>query len=817
MPYNSFVHGRIVDPASAYCADASGSGFDGLIMGAPQRGLSSRGGLGTSFGFDGVDDRIDIPYGADLNNSTTFSFSVWVKPSAGTGTVRVALGSLTNRGYSLVLGSNNFWRFITGTNRHEILGPAATTLLWTHVVGVYSNQTKQLYINGVCLATNTGVSYVPNTSAVLCIGGQVTANGGASNLFKGTVDDVQIFSRALNAAEVTNLYGNAGAGGPTGALVEAHFKLNEASNAVGTVGGVYQGLPASSGQTWSVSGYLMTPGGNPITVSNQAVLELQYLNAATVVVQVVTSQVLSASSPTNVYVRYSASTVASANVAMVRAVVKYVRGSDSAGEVYFDSLRLSRFAFDPGTNCSIMLPDLRVNVSASDDCSVVSTSQVPAGGTTLSVGDHDVVFQTVDQCGQIGYATILVSVVDSVAPVITVSNITVTCDAQLALTSGVAVADCNTYNLYLLGETFGGGNGCSTSTARTITRILQAIDSAGYVSYATQVVSQVQTAAPSVSVANTGAIANASFEIGTALTNWTRFGAAFSSADSARTGTRSLKLAGQSGGGTNYNGAYQDLAAAYGQFWRASGWMRTPAVDPISPANQASLKLEFLDASAIVGTVTSRYFSVDDARDVYQPFSAQGVAPAGTERVRITVTYVQVTNASGLIYVDDVALNMTSLTSSNGVGAMPDMTRLVVSTNACSTPAISQLPVAGSVVTSGVTNITFVALDECGRSSTARVALVVGDEVVAPAVPPAPSNVAVQVFTMLGTNITLRSTGTNSWSVVAEYSTNLMGPIWQLVSNSVNSYSGGTNVTSFGHPVTNAGQGVIFRVRQTWP
>ena len=70
---------------------------------------------------------------------------------------------------------------------------------------------------------------------------------------------------------------------------------------------------------------------------------------------------------------------------------------------------------------------------------------------------------------------------------------------------------------------------------------------------------------------------------------------------------------------------------------------------------------------------------------------------------------------------------------------------------------------------------------------------------------------------MLGTNITLRSTGTNSWSVVAEYSTNLMGPIWQLVSNSVNSYSGGTNVTSFGHPVTNAGQGVIFRVRQTWP
>ncbi len=815
-PHLGFAHGRIDDPASAYAADASGEGNDGFIVGAPQRGWSSRGQLGRAFGFDGVDDRIDIPYKADLNNSTTFSFSVWVKPSAGTGTVRAALGSLTNRGYSLVLGSNNFWRFVTGTNSHEMMGPKATNTIWAHMVGVFSNGVKQLYVSGALYGTTNGVSYAANTSAVLRIAGQVTANGGATNLFSGTVDDVQIFSRALSAAEVTTLY-NGGQGGPAGALVEAHLKLNEPTNAVGVEASLYQSLPASSGQTWSVSGYLMNPGSLPLRESNRTVIVLQYLNADTAVVQAVTSQAVSVRTTTNTYVRYTASTVASANVASVRAMVRYIRDSDAAGSVYFDSFTLSRFAFDPGSNCTYVLPDLRVNVSASDGCSVVSTAQTPAVGASLAMGESDVVISALDQCGQSGSITIQVSVVDSTAPVLTATNLTVTCDNQLTATTGVTVVDCSPVTVTLLSDIVSGGNGCSTATARKTTRVLQAVDDAGFVAYATQVVSQVTTTAPSVSVANTGALANASFETGTGLTNWVRFGAAFSSADSARTGTRSVKLAGQYAGGVNYNGIYQDLPASSGQFWRASGWMRTPAVDPLSPGNEVTLKMEFLDASAIVGTVISRAFSVDEARDVYQPFSAQGVAPEGTERVRMVVIYVQVTNATGLVYADDLALNMTSLTSSNGTGTLPDMTQLVVSTNACSTPTISQLPVAGSVVTAGVTNITFVALDECGRSSTARVALVVGDEVVQSSVPTAPSNVVVQVFTMAGTNITLRSTGTNSWSVVAEYSTNLMGPLWQLISNSVNSYSGGTNVTSFGHPVTNAGQGIIFRVRQTYP
>ncbi len=83
--------------------------------------------------------------------------------------------------------------------------------------------------------------------------------------------------------------------------------------------------------------------------------------------------------------------------------------------------------------------------------------------------------------------------------------------------------------------------------------------------------------------------------------------------------------------------------------------------------------------------------------------------------------------------------------------------------------------------------------------------------------PPAPTNVAVMAISLGSTNIVVRSLGTNSWSVVPEYSTNLLSPFWLPISNSVNSFSGGTNATSFGYPVTNANQGVIIRVLQRYP
>lgn len=815
-PYQGFGHGIYLDPSSTYAEDSTGNGADGFIYSSPVRGRSGTNAVvGTAFSFDGVDDRIDIPFDADLNNATQFTVSVWARvEGATTGTAQAVVSSRnTNRGYTLYRWTN-VWAFQTGTGSglHTLTTTASVVSgQWVHLVGIVNGSSKQFFVNGTNFTASS--AYLPATSGVtrLAAGAPETTNG--QHYFRGSLDEVQFFNRVLTGAEVTNLFVNKA----TGTNVVANLKLNEAAYATGEVAGVYQALPASSGQTWSVSGYLMSPGNSPVRGGNRAVVELQYLNATSGVISAVTSQPVTVSTPTNVYQRYTASGVASAGVASVRAVVRYQRNTDNGGTLYFDQFTLSRFALDPGTNCSVTLGDLRVNVTASDGCGVVSTNQVPPAGSILSMGEHDVVFQATDGCGQVGSYTVQVSVVDSKAPVVVVSNLTVQCDAQVSTTTGVYVTECSPYSVYVLAEDITGGNGCTPGTARVTTRTLQIVDEAGFTVYATQKVNQVTTNAPVMDVTQTGTLVNAGFEAGSTA-GWNRFGNVFLSSLSTHAGTWSVKVGGQNTGGANSSGLYQDLAALGGQHWRVAAWMNSPTNESLAATNQVFLKLEFMNASyTFIGVVTSRYFAVADARGVYQPFSAQGVAPAGTAWVRATMIFNQFNNAAGSVYVDDFVLNKTSITASNGAAVLPDLEPVVVISNVCSTANVVQSPVAGTLVSNAVTNIAFVATDACGRSSTSRVAFVLVDEVVTSGVPPAPTNVELRAISIGGTNVQIRSLGTNTWTLVPEYATNLLSPVWVPISNSVNSFLGGTNTTTFGYPVTNTSQGIIIRVRQVYP
>lgn len=66
----------------------------------------------------------------------------------------------------------------------------------------------------------------------------------------------------------------------------------------------------------------------------------------------------------------------------------------------------------------------------------------------------------------------------------------------------------------------------------------------------------------------------------------------------------------------------------------------------------------------------------------------------------------------------------------------------------------------------------------------------------------------------LGTNITVRTPGTNTWGVSAEYATNLIGTqSWLPVTNANNVFSNGTNVITFVLPTNTLP--AFFRVKQT--
>lgn len=823
FPYEGFSHGvyeTLLDSIDQTRAtDSSGNELHGQLWGSLERGLTPPNAvIGKAYRFNGTDAYVEIPY-SPLLNHTTFTVSVWARwlaPTNHSGFVFASYSEPPRRGYYL-LGTNGVWQFVTGQGGawHTLAGPSIVSGQWVHLVGAFSGSTKRFYVNGSLVGQATHVLIV-NTTRVARIGA-----GGVSHAighFRGTIDDVQIYDRALSDAEIASLY-NAGAGGPTGANLRAHYKLDEDASAVGFSSGLSQALSAAGGQNWTLSGYLAHPNDFPLQGQNRVVLELQYLNSATVLLAAVTSQPLLASSPKDAYLRFSASGVAPSNTAWAQAVIRYIRDSEAAGRFYFDSIALSRFTFDPGTNCTFNLPDLRMNVSASDPCGVLSTNQAPAPGTPLAPGNHTVTFTAMDPCGQMATNRITVSVEDNVPPVIVVSNITVECGALVTPWTGVTVLDCSAVNLFVLSDSVSGGIGCPGDPL-IVTRQLQAVDMGGRSAIATQIITQRLTSAPMIVCSATGALANPSFEIGTQLTNWSRFGNTASSADYARTGgVRSARISGLFNNAENYSGVFQDLDAREGQHWRAAAWLLIPTNNPISGSNEFRLKLEFLNTNGhFVGVMESRAINSADVRGVFFPVSVQGVAPSGTRWARIAGVYVQRANAPGEIYMDDASLNMTTFTAgTNGLYALPEMTALWANSNPCAEVSVWQSPISGTLLPIGVSTVQLVAVNQCGFSSTCFVSVVVIDETPSsPPPPPPPTNVVVVEMSVSAAGITVRSLGTNSWSVAAEYATNLLGSQqWWTVPALSNHFVSGTNVSLFQPPVTNTP--IFFRIWQIYP
>jgi hypothetical protein len=77
--------------------------------------------------------------------------------------------------------------------------------------------------------------------------------------------------------------------------------------------------------------------------------------------------------------------------------------------------------------------------------------------------------------------------------------------------------------------------------------------------------------------------------------------------------------------------------------------------------------------------------------------------------------------------------------------------------------------------------------------------------------PPAPPPPTIRITSVaVGSNITLRSTGTNNWSVIPEYVTNLTSTNWTALTVQTNTFVNGTNETICGKPPENP---VFIRIK----
>ncbi len=202
-------------PFTGNANDSSGYGLNGLVSGATL--TTDRFGIANkAYSFNGTSSKITTAISTRLNLVNNRTVSVWVKSTDSSSDAGI-LGNLSNghNGYQILLrstgkiaamednwsvGANNpptnGWDYANSTNRNYL-----NDNTWHHVISVRKNDTTSLYIDGV-LQNNILTTLIPNfnTSSII-----IGATNGTGQFFKGVIDEIGIWNRALTPLEITKL------------------------------------------------------------------------------------------------------------------------------------------------------------------------------------------------------------------------------------------------------------------------------------------------------------------------------------------------------------------------------------------------------------------------------------------------------------------------------------------------------------------------------------------------------------------------------------------------------------------------------------
>src|SRR3990167_3857563 len=177
--------------------DASVGGNNGTINGATWTAGKNGGGLG----FDGRNDYVQASESPSLNISgNAITLSTWVN-YRDTNKHQIFIAKPFNASshlspyfsyslHGLFVNSTQikprFWLSIGGTGKSitssELISPES----WYHIVGVYDGSTMKIYVNGVERGSIAVSGNISSYSTPLRLG----ANGGFTEYFSGTIDDV---------------------------------------------------------------------------------------------------------------------------------------------------------------------------------------------------------------------------------------------------------------------------------------------------------------------------------------------------------------------------------------------------------------------------------------------------------------------------------------------------------------------------------------------------------------------------------------------------------------------------------------------------
>jgi hypothetical protein len=201
------AHWRL-DDSGTMASDASGQGNIGLLR---NNGVWVKPGFPASFfnpgalRFDGVDDYVEITNKTIPAGNARKSISLWFNPVAPGGLAIRTLIALTNdtadAGIQLGIDHGRLAAWFYGSAFPLLATTQLVDESWHHAAYTYDGAQHRLYLDGV--AVPEMVTEVPKAGAALRV--RLGSYQVPSEVYAGLMDDVRIYSRALEPAEVATL------------------------------------------------------------------------------------------------------------------------------------------------------------------------------------------------------------------------------------------------------------------------------------------------------------------------------------------------------------------------------------------------------------------------------------------------------------------------------------------------------------------------------------------------------------------------------------------------------------------------------------
>jgi|GEM_PF-294617 len=259
-----------------------GSAFSNHATATAALPTTDRFGYGNAaYHFNGVDAGVTAANSSALNSANT-TISFWVKPAAFPGSGEVFL--LSNGGWQerwkISMPNHGKPVFTTHSNgaccSDMDSGTPLTLNAWTHVVMTHDGTKDIIYFNGVKVNEKAVAGALDPTTKPLGIGYDPIDKG---SFFNGALDEVQLYNKALSAAEITALYTQQNTPPAPATDLVAEYKLNGNANDATQYrnNGSFSATPTADRFNWANNAANFNgTAGSGVTAENSAALQSNY-------------------------------------------------------------------------------------------------------------------------------------------------------------------------------------------------------------------------------------------------------------------------------------------------------------------------------------------------------------------------------------------------------------------------------------------------------------------------------------------------------------------------------------------------------------